>query len=57
MLRAQAGTRPATPPPQRKPRQDRVMTFSAKPAIPILRIFDRHKAHEFYVGYLGFGID
>jgi catechol 2,3-dioxygenase-like lactoylglutathione lyase family enzyme len=33
------------------------MTFSAKPAIPILRVFDRHKAHEFYVGYLGFGVD
>jgi catechol 2,3-dioxygenase-like lactoylglutathione lyase family enzyme len=33
------------------------MTFSAAAAIPILRIFDRRKAHEFYVGYLGFTVD
>lgn len=33
------------------------MTFSAKPAIPILRIFDRPKAYEFYLHYLGFTLD
>lgn len=27
------------------------------PAVPILRIFDRDKAVEFYVGYLGFTLD
>lgn len=27
------------------------------PAVPILRIFDRAKALEFYVDYLGFGLD
>jgi len=27
------------------------------PAVPILRIFDRDKAVEFYVDYLGFGLD
>jgi catechol 2,3-dioxygenase-like lactoylglutathione lyase family enzyme len=26
-------------------------------AIPILRVFDRDKAHEFYIGYLGFTED
>lgn len=33
------------------------MSFSAEPAIPILRVFDREKAHEFYLGYLGFTLD
>lgn len=33
------------------------MKFSAEPAIPILRIFDLRKAHEFYVDYLGFTVD
>ncbi|MBX3747678.1 MAG: VOC family protein [Verrucomicrobiae bacterium] len=28
-----------------------------KPAIPILRIFDEAKAREFYVAFLGFGVD
>jgi hypothetical protein len=27
------------------------------PAVPIVRIFDVVKAHEFYVGFLGFSID
>lgn len=27
------------------------------PAVPIVRIFDVAKAHEFYVGFLGFSID
>jgi Glyoxalase superfamily protein len=30
------------------------MSFAAYHAIPILRIFDRAKAHEFYLDYLGF---
>jgi ribosomal-protein-alanine N-acetyltransferase len=33
------------------------MTFSPRPAVPILRVFDRRKAHEFYVDYLGFAVD
>ncbi|BCU77257.1 glyoxalase superfamily protein [Luteolibacter sp. LG18] len=27
------------------------------PVTPILRIFDEEKAHEFYVGFLGFQVD
>jgi len=27
------------------------------PVIPILRMFDVPKAHEFYLGFLGFGVD
>jgi hypothetical protein len=33
------------------------MSFAAYHAIPILRIFDRAKAHEFYLDYLGFTLD
>ena len=33
------------------------MTFSGRSAIPILRVFDLDKAHEFYVDYLGFTVD
>ncbi|MFI6218451.1 glyoxalase superfamily protein [Nocardia brasiliensis] len=33
------------------------MNFTAKAAIPVLRIFDREKAREFYLNYLGFMID
>jgi ribosomal-protein-alanine N-acetyltransferase len=33
------------------------MSFSASPAIPILRVFDRQKAHDFYLDYLGFTLD
>ena len=28
-----------------------------QPAVPILRIFDEHKAREFYLDFLGFKID
>lgn len=31
------------------------MKFS--PVIPIFRMFDEHKAREFYVGFLGFAVD
>lgn len=31
--------------------------ISFEQAVPILRIFDVAKAHEFYLGFLGFGID
>ncbi|WP_044356873.1 glyoxalase superfamily protein [Paenibacillus sp. E194] len=31
--------------------------ISFRPAIPILRIFDEHKAREFYVDFLGFRIE
>jgi uncharacterized glyoxalase superfamily protein PhnB len=37
------------------PLEDIHMSFG--PVIPILRIFDEAKAREFYVDYLGFGID
>ncbi len=28
-----------------------------EPAVPIVRIFDVAKAHEFYLGFLGFAVD
>ena len=31
--------------------------ISFEPAVPIVRIFDVAKAHEFYCGFLGFAID
>lgn len=31
--------------------------FAFEQAIPILRIFDVAKAHEFYLGFLGFSVD
>lgn len=34
---------------------DRGIAF--EPAVPIVRIFDVPKAHEFYLGFLGFGVD
>ncbi|RDA82914.1 hypothetical protein CP532_6061 [Ophiocordyceps camponoti-leonardi (nom. inval.)] len=33
------------------------MTVEFHSVVPILRIFDVTKADEFYVGYLGFGVD
>jgi uncharacterized glyoxalase superfamily protein PhnB len=33
------------------------MSVEFERTIPILRIFDETKAREFYIGYLGFGID
>src|SRR4051794_6609857 len=37
-----------------RPPIDRTATPTEGPAVPILRIFDRAKAVEFYVDYLGF---
>lgn len=34
---------------------DRRIAF--EPAVPIVRIFDVAKAHEFYLGFLGFSVD
>jgi len=31
--------------------------FTVQETIPILRIFDLAKAREFYIGFLGFGVD
>lgn len=33
------------------------MKIILRPAVPILRVFDRAKAHEFYVDYLGCTLD
>ena len=33
------------------------MAFETERVIPIIRIFDEARAREFYVGYLGFGVD
>ncbi|OZM73496.1 glyoxalase/bleomycin resistance/extradiol dioxygenase family protein [Amycolatopsis antarctica] len=33
------------------------MRFKAGLVVPVLRVFDLVKAHEFYVGYLGFTVD
>lgn len=33
------------------------MAFATGRVVPILRIFDRARAHEFYVGYLGCTVD
>ncbi|MFT2014280.1 glyoxalase superfamily protein [Streptomyces sp. 796.1] len=33
------------------------MKITLRPAVPILRVFDRAKAHEFYVDYLGCALD
>lgn len=33
------------------------MSFAVDRVIPILRIFDQRKAHEFYIDYLGFTVD
>ncbi len=33
------------------------MSFSVERVVPILRIFDQHKAHEFYIDYMGCTID
>jgi hypothetical protein len=33
------------------------MSFTVQKVIPLLRMFDEHKAREFYVDYLGFAID
>ncbi|PFH56393.1 hypothetical protein XA68_16584 [Ophiocordyceps unilateralis] len=33
------------------------MAIEFRSVVPILRIFDVAKADEFYVGYLGFGVD
>lgn len=33
------------------------MSLTVTQTVPVLRIFDEAKAKEFYVGYLGFGVD
>jgi hypothetical protein len=33
------------------------MTIQFERAVPILRIFSLEKAHEFYLGFLGFAVD
>lgn len=33
------------------------MSIELERAVPILRIFDVAKAHEFYLGFLGFAVD
>ena len=66
-----ARARPPPPPPpaasprgrhhrrdlERLARHDDTMTFVVDRVVPILRIFDRAKAHEFYVDYLGCSVD